>query len=210
MIHNFQASLERSNGYADAPWWFEVYRKAFPNLMACVCVRKDGWAQRGGIDRVVTLSSGRTITVDEKVREKDWPDILLERWSDEARKIPGWIQKPLACEFIAYAFVPSKRCYLFPTLTLQRAWRLFGRHWIETCHEVRAQNSAYCTVSVAVPVKQLFASISEAICIEWRNGRSSGDRSAGHCLNGAMDGNAVSAPMGLVERGCAQTDSRSG
>jgi hypothetical protein len=44
-------------------------------------------AQRGGIDRILTLECGRTYTVDEKVRMEDWPDILLERWSDEARRI---------------------------------------------------------------------------------------------------------------------------
>ena len=62
-------------------WWTDVYRGAFPDLLSMTNVRKDGWAQRGGIDRVLTLSSGKTITVDEKVREKVWPDILLERWS---------------------------------------------------------------------------------------------------------------------------------
>lgn len=51
-----------------------------------VSVRDDGWAQRGGIDRVITLACGRTIKIDEKVRKEDWPDILLERWSDEQRK----------------------------------------------------------------------------------------------------------------------------
>jgi hypothetical protein len=38
------------------------------------------------------------------VRAADWPDILLEQWSDEERRKPGWVQKPLACDFVAYAF----------------------------------------------------------------------------------------------------------
>lgn len=166
-VHNFQESLARSNGAADAPWWIEVYRRAFPSLMATVCVRSDGWAQRGGIDRVITLASGRTVTVDEKVREKDWPDILLERWSDEARKIPGWVQKPLACDYIAYAFVPSQRCYLLPTLTLQRAWREFGRQWCEEYPEIRADNGRYITVSVAVPTDVLMRAMADAMIIDW-------------------------------------------
>lgn len=132
-------------------------------------VRKDGWAQRGGIDRVLTLSSGRTILIDEKTREKVWPDILLERWSDQARKIPGWIQKPLACDFIAYAFVPNETCYLLPTLMLQRAWRLHGRQWSSQFGEVRAHNKTYITVSVPVPIPTLMESISDAMCIVWGN-----------------------------------------
>jgi hypothetical protein len=166
-IHGFQERLDFSHAYADAPWWLSVYRSAFHGVAAAVSVRDDGWAQRGGIDRVITLTSGRTITVDEKVRVRDWPDIALERWSDEERRVPGWIQKPLACEYIAYAFVPSAKCYLLPTLTLQRAWRVHGREWIATCREVRAQNKSYVTVSVAVPIEQLLAAISDAIWVRW-------------------------------------------
>jgi hypothetical protein len=98
-----------------------VYRRALPRLASAVSVRDDGWAQRGGIDRLLTLSCGRTYSVDEKVRTQAWPDILLEQWSDEARQSPGWVQKPLACDFIAYAFAPTGVCYFLPVPALQRA-----------------------------------------------------------------------------------------
>jgi hypothetical protein len=64
-VHNFKQSLARSHAQADAPWWLDVYRRAFPSLASSVCVRNDSWAQRGGIDRVRTLKGGRTITIDE-------------------------------------------------------------------------------------------------------------------------------------------------
>lgn len=64
--------------------------------MSAVAVEQDGWAQRGGIDRLLTLACGRTYTVDEKIRTEDWPDVLLERWSNEGLRRPGWVQKPLA------------------------------------------------------------------------------------------------------------------
>jgi hypothetical protein len=166
-IHNFQESLADSHAYADAPWWEDVYRSAFPGVRSMVSVRDDGWAQRGGIDRLITLSCGRIIPVDEKIRKEDWPDILLERWSDEARRIAGWVQKPLACEFIAYALVPSHRCYLLPTLTLQRAWRLYGRAWCEQYKPIRAQNNGYVTLSVAIPTDILLSCVSDAMCIKW-------------------------------------------
>jgi hypothetical protein len=166
-VHNFTESLQRSLAQADAEWWMEVYRAAFPGFAAAVSVRDDGWAQRGGIDRVVTLNSGRTIKIDEKVREKDWPDILLERWSDEAKRVPGWIQKPLACDFIAYAFVPSKTCILLPTLTLQRAWRLYGREWSAAFPTVRAQNKGYVTASVPVPRSVLMKALTDAMTVQW-------------------------------------------
>jgi hypothetical protein len=169
MIHDFHKSLDESRAYTDAPWWQEVYTQAFPNVRSIVSVRDDGWAQRGGIDRLITLACGRTVTVDEKVRKKDWPDILLERWSDEDRRIPGWVQKPLACEFIAYAMVPSQKCYLLPTLTLQRAWRCHGRDWCEQYNEIRARNNGYVTLSVAVPTGTLFSALDSAMCIQWQS-----------------------------------------
>lgn len=167
MLHSFADSLAKSEAYADAPWWVEVYRRAFPNLLTAVSIRDDGWAQRGGIDRVLTLNCGRTYTVDEKVRERDWPDFLLERWSDEARRKLGWIQKPLACDFIAYAFVPSATCYLLPVPALQRAWRLNKHEWVARYGEKRAQNQGYVTVSTPVPRAELLAAIGNAMTINW-------------------------------------------
>lgn len=43
---------------------------------------------------------GQVCTADERVSTDDRPNILLERWSDEGRRSPGWVQKALACECI--------------------------------------------------------------------------------------------------------------
>lgn len=165
-VHDFHASLALSNSYSEAPWWLDIYRSAFPTLISAVSVRDDGWAQRGGIDRVLTLACGRTFTVDEKVRTNVWPDILLEEWSDEARRRPGWIQKPLACDFIAYAFAPSRRCYLLPVAPLQRAWRSEGEAWTETYGYRRARNPGYVTASVPVPIGVLLREIMRAMVVQ--------------------------------------------
>lgn len=164
-VHEFRSSLALSESFTDAPWWQALYRRAFPSMISAVSVRQDGWAQRGGIDRVITLASGRVYTVDEKVRTNDWPDILLERWSDEQRGKPGWIQKPLACDFIAYAFAPSRRCYLLPVVPLQRAWRLNGRHWIARYGERFAMNPGYRSSNVPVPIGTLMGAIAAAMVL---------------------------------------------
>ena len=166
-VHDFHRDLEYSQSQSDADWWEKVYRSAFPNFAGMICVRKDGWAQRGGIDRVVNLKSGKTITVDEKVRRKVWPDVLLERWSDEARQSPGWVQKNLACDFIAYAWEPSRQCLLLPFLTLRRAWIQNGPDWISKYPEKRADNGGYTTLSVAIPTEILMQAISDAMLVEW-------------------------------------------
>lgn len=174
MRHNFHDSLAKSHVQENAAWWPQVYQRAFPGYLSAVSVRRDGWAQRGGIDRVVTLKSGKTVHIDEKVRDKDWPDIALERWSDRDRKKPGWIQKDLACDFIAYAFVPSQRCYLLPFLTLRRTWQIEGRRWCEMAernlggfHIVLAENEGYTTESIAVPSEILLGSLRQAIVVDW-------------------------------------------
>ena len=168
VVHDFATSLARSHRQADDDWWLAIYRKAFPGVLSAVSIKKDGWAQRGGVDRIITLSSGRIIEIDEKVREKDWDDIALERWSDRDRKTPGWVQKQLKCEFIAYAFLPSRTCYLFPTLTLQRAWKLFGPDWIRDYPSVKAFNDGYVTESVAVPIDVLRNAMGDAMMVEHR------------------------------------------
>ena len=172
--HHFNESLAKSKAQEDAPWWREVYTRAFPGFAGMISVRSDGWAQRGGIDRVVTLRSGKTVTVDEKVRYKSYGDIALERWSSREKQTPGWVQKDLACDFIAYAFVPDCRCYLFPFLTLRAAWQRYGREWIEDaeanqngCRVVLADNVGYTTESIAVPIPTLISALHAAQVIDW-------------------------------------------
>lgn len=177
MRHDFATSLALSKEHEDAPWWPEIYSRAFPGHLSAVSVRSDGWAQRGGIDRVVVLKSGKTVSVDEKVRLKDHDDILLERWSDRDRKVAGWVQKDLACDFIAYAFVPSRRCYLFPFPTLRRAWLLEGKRWCELAEDeqggfkvVLAENRNYTTESIAIPTEILLSAIRQSMVISWGEG----------------------------------------
>jgi len=173
-IHDFAESLALSQAQADASWWIEIYRSAFPDLASAVNVRNDGWAQRGGIDRVLTLESGKTLTVDEKVRAEDWPDILLEVWSNRERRVPGWAAKDLACDYIAYAFIPSATCYLLPFQTLRAAYRKNGRTWW-ACAKIRekgfrvveAANRDYTTVSIAVPTDKILAALSDAMIVRW-------------------------------------------
>lgn len=162
-VHSFQASLARSQELLDDAWWESIYRQAFPDFAGMVAVRQDGWAQRGGIDRLIVLASGRTLTVDEKARGEAWPDILLEYWSDEGRRVRGWVAKDLACDYIAYALAAAGVCYLLPFQDLRRAWRRHHKRWVREYREVRAYNNGYVTVSVAVPIEVLLAALSSGM-----------------------------------------------
>lgn len=165
--HDFHNSLKRSQSYEDAPWWNEVYEKAFPGLASSVSVRDDGWAQRGGIDRRLVLADGTVLSVDEKVRERDYPDFCLEYWSDQKRRKPGWIAKDLTCDYIAYAFVPSRTCYLLPFQLLRMAWRLRRKEWVRDYQKVEAFNRGYVTASVAVPIQVVLDAIRDSMVVTW-------------------------------------------
>lgn len=169
-VHNFSDSLKKAQEVAEAPWWESFYRRSFRNFESMVCVRKDGWAQRGGIDRVITLNSGKVVTVDEKVRDKYWPDFLLERYSDYERRTPGWMQKDLACDFIAYVWLPREDGYLLPFLLLRRAWLQHGQKWCREYPEKRGINDGYVTLNVAVPIDVVLKAVNQAMFTCWGMG----------------------------------------
>lgn len=190
--HDFNESLRRSHEQADAPWWEQVYLQAFPKRYSGMrCVRQDGWAQRGGIDRYVDLKDGTTLKVDEKVRDIAWPDFLLERWSDRDRRIPGWAQKDLTCDYIAYAFIPTATCYLLPFQALRTAWILRRQDWVALAEHglkeprpqsgrhsgehgysvVWADNDRYVTESIAVPINTVLAAVQSALIVTWDQGK---------------------------------------
>lgn len=173
-VHHFKESLALSHAQEDSAWWKSVYELAFPGYLSAVSIRENGWAQHSGIDRVITLRNGKTVTVDEKVRQKSYGDIALEQWSDLERGKLGWMHKELQCDFIAYAFVPDKKCYLLPFITLRRAWLRNGPEWHEkACANadgfrfVDAKNPRYVTRSIAVPIPELLGAISQAQLISW-------------------------------------------
>lgn len=165
MEHNFNDSLAKSKAQEDNPIWEIIYRNAFVNFSCMNSVREDGWAQRGGIDRVVMLKSGKTLTVDEKIRETDYGDILLEYWSSKESRIPGWVAKDLACDYIAYAVIPSNKCYLLPFQQLRLAWKLNHSKWVKLYKEIHAKNSGYTTISVAIPIDVLLKSLNDAMIV---------------------------------------------
>jgi len=191
-VHSFDERLAYSQAQSDQPWWDVVYRRAFPDLLATADLRHDGWHQRAGRDRAIVLSSGRTIYVDEKVRERDYDDVLLEVWSrypksgeppypakrrdgfDIAGTAAGWARKPLDCDWLAYAFEQSQVCYLLPFLGVRAALENQKLGWTQKAtlradgfRWVEAQNTNYKTISVAVPIDVLRTAINNALTISW-------------------------------------------
>lgn len=177
MSNVFAESLAMSHAAEDLPLWEEVYRYAFPEFQAMVNHRQDGDHQRAGIDRTVVMSNSKVIKIDEKVRARNkitgrvYSDIALEYWSNEERRVRGWVCKSLLCDYIAYAIAPLGKCYLLPVPQLRRAWIENGKAWVKRFPIVRAVNenggSRYTTVSVAVPPGVLMAAIKDALIVDF-------------------------------------------
>ena len=163
-MNEFVADLAYSND--DELFWDSVYRKAFPNLVCHKMADGDHPTQRQGIDRILLLSNGRTLYVDEKKRRRDREDILLEYCSNDRTGAPGWIEKDLAIDYMAYAFMPSRRVYLYPWQMLRRVWIAFGEQWKKECDIIPAPNNGYTTYSVAVNIPILNSAVRRAMVIE--------------------------------------------
>lgn len=166
-VHNFRESLEKSHSASDLPIWEEIYRKAFPSMIACIDHRQDGEHQRAGIDRSIVLENSKQILIDEKIRWKDYGDILLEYMSNDRFKSPGWVCKPLRADYICYAIANTGKAYMLPVPQLQQAWANYGSSWIQSYPTRAAKNDGYNTLNTPVPVNVLFKAIGETLRVNF-------------------------------------------
>lgn len=168
--YQFDECLRESHSAEDLPFWEEAYRRAFPTMVAMVNHRKDGVHQRAGIDRSVILDSGKQIWIDEKYRKRNrngdvYEDIALEYLSNDKRKTPGWVCKPLLSDYIAYAIGPLGRCYLLPVPQLQAVWAECGEAWLSEPRRRKfpTPNPGYNTLNVCVTPQELFQKIGNCL-----------------------------------------------
>lgn len=182
--HDFAESLAWGERDADDPFWESVYRKAFPDFLG-FAKNEDLDKQRRGIDRGLVLRHG-VVLVEEKKRAKDWGDMLLEVVSNDRTGTLGWAEKDLAIDWLAYAFLESGRCYLFPWPAFRQAWLRLGIEWKEAAKAatrqwgrqegirrtgfgvLQAANDTYTTWSIVVPMHTVMAAVPGARLIEVR------------------------------------------
>ena len=165
-VHRFKERLQFSQDHRNEPFWQAVYEKAFPNMEFAMPVTEKSQGQYLGIDRVIYLNSGKTLYVDEKLREKVYSDILLEYLSNDRTQAPGWMEKDLLIDYMAYAFLPIQKCYLFDWQMLKRTWKYYRNIWIKEFGTVTAKNQGYNTLSVPVPTELLLSKVSNASIIQ--------------------------------------------
>ena len=168
VIHLFEDDLNESERLAREPWWEDMYRLAFPSFVSMQITPRGGWAQRGGIDRIIHLEDGTSLSIDEKVRpDIDWGDFFIEAWSNKEKKVRGWAAKDAACDYIAYVFIPSSKCYLIPFRLLRIAWAKNVKTWTVKYGRINVLNDGYTTVGVAVPIDVLMTALIDAMLVRW-------------------------------------------
>ena len=160
-MSNFRNDLQEANRQQKDPIWEALYREYFPNYIASITNPTDNQGQRLGTDRVIYLSNNKTVLIDEKVRKKDYGDILLETQSSIEHKTLGWIEKDLQCNYIAYLFQSSRTLYMLPWNELKRAW---VSQWKNKYRDaIIAQNEGYRTECIPIPIQEVKRVLGEGI-----------------------------------------------
>lgn len=166
-INQFEDCYEFAENGKHEKFWDAIYRKAFPNMTNQMLGKKEYCkSQLTGVDRIIYLENRKTITIDEKIRANVYADILLEYVSNDMTNSPGWMEKDLSIDYLAYAFLPVKTAYLFDWRMLKRAWDFYKEEWKKHYYTARAKNPTYTTLSVCVPIKVLTTACSTAAIIK--------------------------------------------
>lgn len=177
---SFIDDLKHSEAAEHERYWQSVYLEAFGNVAAQV--KCNGYAtQRAGVDRLVYLDTHHCLYIEEKLREPNErcsdpeKDIALEYLSNDRTGAPGWIEKDLTVDFLAYAWESTGTCLLLPWLLLRRAWRLNADRWkalassndhngfwhVKSINNRDTENE-YTTISIAVPTQKVWGAIARA------------------------------------------------
>lgn len=171
-VHNFDERLAWGEAASKEPFWMEVFYRAFPTMVDAIHNPTKNQAQYLGIDWWVLLTSGKTLGIDTKSRERCYGDILLEHLSVSTTGALGWIEKDLQIDFLAYGFVPSRKAYLFPWEPLRAAWMRNKAAWWKSADDKRdgfrhieAPNEGYVTRSIAVPTQILMREVARSLIV---------------------------------------------
>ena len=119
--------------------------------------------QKKGIDKFIHCSNGKIISIDEKIRRKDYGDILVETYSNLEQKKYGWIIYS-QCDFIAYIIQPTKKLYMLPTTILQKTCFRNYSKWANEKTLKDALNKGYTTRNLSIPTGILLEEMKKTMC----------------------------------------------
>jgi len=118
-----------------------------------------------GTDYWVEMSSGSHVSVDVKVRERDFgqKDVALEVWSVVENKVEGWTRDPnKRTDYILWYWKDTKRSCLIPFQMLCGAFQDNWREWCDkykTAKQYTDKGTGYHSKCVFVPVQTVWCAI---------------------------------------------------
>jgi len=163
---HFRDSLQLSNSVARDARWEALYRQAWPDVVGVEYIT-DVTIQRHGIDRLLYFVDRPSIAVEEKYDSQAVENFFLEYWSAVETNTPGWIRKPLRCDYFVYVCPNIYNAYILPWPELQAAWIAQADHWVKTYGPKHVRNPAYTTVGVAVPIEEVLIEVPGWRVFDW-------------------------------------------
>lgn len=154
-IHGLSAEMNRSMRPELLAWWDAIYHKTFANIVRIERMPTGTAIQKSGIDVILHRENGTQIAIDEKTRDKDYGDLLLE--FESTAELPGWIEKDAPIDWLFYGVYPQGEYWALPWPILKSVWLEQGEAWLKRYHIKQAHNKSpqsgmqWVSRSVAVP-----------------------------------------------------------
>jgi len=144
---NLKDSIEKEE------FFDRFYESIYPNLSKVE--RADLETDKRGIDKILHFFNGDKVTVQEKFRDADYNDFLIEIYHEysNGNKKDGWARKITAD--IMYYYVPNKIYEI--DLRQLKEWGMSNKDYVKELKYKRAYNPQgnYWTYNKAVPWERL-------------------------------------------------------
>ena len=145
--NTFRKSLNNSNGVIPHSFYLSIFGSG-----SRVESVTDLTLQKVGADIKVTLKSGDSFYVEEKIRLTTYPDLLLETKSSIERNTPGWIEKESISEWLVYFCKDTKRIFVMKMKDIQTEYNERKTAWLDRHRIVTSStDNLYHSRNVAVP-----------------------------------------------------------
>jgi hypothetical protein len=121
----------------------------------------------------MVLDGPESLLIDEKNRERDYGDFLVEVWSvfygqGDPRNVPGWtVSFSKRTDLVGWGVVATETCCLIPFVPLRRFVVQNARHWLIERTPVVAENDSYQTINIAASWHEIAAAVPDLSVHEW-------------------------------------------
>jgi hypothetical protein len=163
----FYEDLAYSNNKEDELFWENAYKTFFSDYKSMEKINNLE-LQRIGRDRIVYLKTGLEIYIDEKKRRTHYDDDIFLEYKDilkNGEERPGWMEKPLKINYLAYAIMPIRSVFLLDWQMLRKLWSINKEKWMKTYISKPAKNMGYITYGLIVPLDVLYKEIGRMTVI---------------------------------------------